>query len=112
MTFRRRDPSARNQGVDGVRLSVANGGRTTVVTAAGELDLGVRDDLREVLAGLAGEVTVDLTEVTFVDSSAIGVFVGADKRLSEAGGDLRFHNPQDMPRRALEIVGLADWIDD
>jgi anti-anti-sigma factor len=98
--------------VDGGQFSVANGGRTTVLTASGELDLGVRDDLREVLAGLAGHVTVDLTEVTFVDSSAIGVFVGAHKRLSGAGGDLRFRNPQDMPRRALEIVGLAAWIDD
>jgi anti-sigma B factor antagonist len=77
----------------------------------GELDLAIKDELRAVLAPLSGDVTVDLSDVTFVDSSAIGVLVGAHKRLVGAGGTLRIRNPQDMPRRALEIVGLEGWID-
>ena len=64
------------------------------------------------LSSLTGVVTVDLADVTFVDSSAIGVFVGAHKRLTADGGALQLRNPQDMPRRALEIVGLGDWIAD
>jgi anti-sigma B factor antagonist len=97
---------------DALRLSVSDEDPGPVVTAHGELDLAVRDELREVLASLRGRVTVDLTEVTFVDSSTIGVFVGAHKRLVDDGGALRLRGPQDMPRRALEIVGLAEWIDD
>jgi anti-anti-sigma factor len=50
--------------------------------------------------------------VTFVDSSTIGVFVAAHNRLSADGGGLRLRGPQDLPRRALEVVGLQEWIDD
>jgi len=96
---------------DAFRFSVDDGDSGPVVTANGELDLAVRDQLREVLSSLHGTVTVDLTEVTFVDSSTIGVFVGAHQRLVGDGGALRLRNPQDMPRRALEIVGLQDWIE-
>jgi anti-sigma B factor antagonist len=87
-------------------------GPAPVVTVTGELDLAVKDDLREVLSPLTGVVTVDLTDVTFIDSSTIGVFVGVHKRLSGEGGALRLRNPQAMPRLALETVGLQDWIDD
>jgi anti-sigma B factor antagonist len=86
-------------------------GPAPVVTATGQLDLAVKDDLREVLSPLTGVVTVDLTDVTFIDSSTIGVFVGVHKRLSGDGGALRLRNPQAMPRLALETVGLQDWID-
>ncbi len=92
-------------------FSVGDGDNGPVVTAVGELDLAVKDQLREVLSTLHGTVTIDLTDVTFVDSSTIGVFVGTHKRLVADGGALRLRNPQDMPRRALEIVGLKDWID-
>ena len=87
-------------------------GPAPVVTITGQLDLAVKDDLREVLSPLTGVVTVDLTDVTFLDSSTIGVFVGVHKRLSADGGALRLRNPQAMPRLALETVGLQDWIDD
>jgi len=98
--------------VTDVHFSVEDDPRGPVVTAVGELDIAVKDALREVLAPLSGEVTVDLSKVTFVDSSAIGVFVGAHKRLTRNGGELRLRNPQDLPRRALEIVGLREWIED
>ena len=78
--------------MNGSQFSVADGdGSGALVTAAGELDLAA---------------------VTFIDSSAIGVLVGAHKRLSTDGGTLLLRNPQDMPRRALEIVGLGEWIED
>jgi anti-sigma B factor antagonist len=98
--------------VTDARFSVENDGAGPVVTASGQLDLAVKDDLRAVLSPLSGVVTIDLTDVTFVDSSTIGVFVGVHKRLSSDGGALRLRNPQAMPRLALETVGLQEWIDD
>jgi anti-sigma B factor antagonist len=97
--------------VTDAQFSVADG-PAPVVTVTGQLDLAVKDELREVLSRLTGVVTVDLTDVTFIDSSTIGVFVGVHNRLSGDGGALRLRNPQDMPRLALETVGLQDWIDD
>jgi anti-sigma B factor antagonist len=97
--------------VSDAQFSVDHDTSGPVVTASGQLDLAVKDHLRDVLAPLTGAVTVDLGDVTFLDSSAIGVFVGVHKRLTADGGALRLRNPQDMPRRALEIVGLGEWID-
>src|SRR6266496_3957792 len=84
---------------------------TTTVIACGELDLAARDALRDALAPLDGAVVVDLEQVTFLDSSCIGVLAGAGQRLQERGGDLRVRNPAEVPRRALEITGLEEWID-
>jgi anti-sigma B factor antagonist len=94
------------------QFSVAHDGSGTVVTANGQLDLAVTDELRAVLTSLTGVVTIDLSEVTFIDSSTIGVLVGAHNRLTGDGGELRLRHPQEMPRRVFEIVGLGDWIDD
>jgi len=94
------------------QFSVENEDAGPVVAVAGQLDLAVKDELRAVLSPLTGVVTVDLTDVTFLDSSNIGVLVGVHKRLSSAGGALRLRNPQDTPRLALETVGLQEWIDD
>jgi anti-anti-sigma factor len=93
------------------QFSVENDTVGPVVVASGQLDLSVNDALRAVLSGLDGIVTVDLRDVTFIDSSTIGVLVGAQTRLTDAGGSLRLRNPQELPRRVLEIVGLADWIE-
>jgi anti-sigma B factor antagonist len=93
------------------QFSVAHDTTGPLVIASGQLDLAVNDALRDVLAGLDGTVTIDLSEVTFIDSSAIGVLVGAQTRLTDAGGGLRLRNPQDLPRRVLEIVGFGEWIE-
>jgi anti-sigma B factor antagonist len=94
------------------QFSKSVAGTTTVVVARGELDLACRDSFREVLADVSGAVVVDLEEVTFLDSSCIGVLAGAAQRLHDDDGDLRIRRPADVPRRALEITGLAGWIDD
>ena len=95
----------------GAQFSVGTEGTGPVVSASGQLDLATKDELRAVLSPLTGVVTVDLTDVAFIDSSTIGVFVGVQKRLSSDGGALRLRNPQATPRLALETVGLQEWID-
>ena len=59
------------------------------------------------LAQGPGEVTLDLHGVSFVDSSGLGVLVGALKRLREAGGE-RFVivGAQDAVRKIFTITGL------
>ena len=94
------------------QFSISVDGATTVVVARGELDLACRDSLRGALSDLSGAVVVDLEDVTFLDSSCIGVLAGAAQRLRDDHGDLRIRRPADVPRRALEITGLEGWIDD
>src|SRR4051794_7570704 len=62
-----------------------------VVVARGEIDVAtsplLRSEFAAVLARAPKEVTLDLHDVSFIDSSGLGVLVGALKRLRESGGD-------------------------
>lgn len=94
-----------------LELSVFEEGGETVVRAAGELDVNTAPELREQLARLVNEgsrkIVVDLTDVSFVDSTALSVLVSALKRLRQADGDLELASPNPSVRRVFEITGLT-----
>jgi anti-sigma B factor antagonist len=94
------------------RVEIVTEGDDCVVLVSGELDMACADKFRELLSGLHGSVIVDLEEVTFMDSSAIGVLVVTHKHLEADGGTLRIRNPHDVPREVLVITGLGGWIVD
>lgn len=81
-----------------------------VLEATGELDLHTSPEFRESLAGVledgAERVVVDLTGVTFIDSSALGVLVGGARRSAERGNELMIVCPAGNVARVLEITGL------
>jgi anti-anti-sigma factor len=67
---------------------------------AGELDLILERETPE-----AGDLTLDLAEVTFIDSAAIAVFARAARAL-EGRGRLFLLSPSREVRLALEMVQL------
>jgi anti-sigma B factor antagonist len=81
-----------------------------VVEASGELDLLTSSAFRDCLVGAievgAARVVVDLTKVTFVDSSALGVLVGGTRRSAELGSQLMIVCPPGSVARVIEIAGL------
>jgi anti-sigma B factor antagonist len=81
-----------------------------VVKLVGELDLYNADEVRttldDVTARKPGRVVVDLSEVTFIDSTGLGVLVEARSKLADRKSFL-LSAPQPETRRALEISGLA-----
>ncbi|MBV8303395.1 MAG: STAS domain-containing protein [Acidimicrobiia bacterium] len=94
-----------------MELTLSQRDGETVVSAAGELDVNTAPELREQLARLAADdvrrVVVDLTDVSFVDSTALSVLVSALKRLRQADGDLELASPSPSVRRVFEITGLT-----
>ena len=86
--------------------------KNPVVVVHGEIDVAtspmLRSELASVLATQPADVTLDLHDVSFVDSSGLGVMVGALKRLREGGGE-RFAivDPQDSVRKVFDITGLS-----
>jgi anti-sigma B factor antagonist len=82
-----------------------------VVAFSGELGFHTAFALRAALAlGLdedAGCVVVDLTSVTFIDSTTLGVLVAVGKQLRLRGGTLLIVCGDDRIGHILEIVGLA-----
>ncbi len=95
----RRDPIAGVQHADGV----------AVVRLAGELDLYNAEPVRNALFAAAAEepdrLVVDLAEVEFIDSTALGVLIEARSKLANRGAFL-LAAPGLETRRALEISGL------
>lgn len=82
-----------------------------VVRVAGEIDLATAPDLRDPLGEIpsnAGPVIVDLSEVTFIDSTGLSVLVATWKRFNEDdGGGFRLVVSRPAVRRVLDVTGLA-----
>ena len=95
----------------GLDHTVENGERAATVYLSGELDLSVADELRDLLDGLItggrARIELDLSETRFVDSRAIGVLIGAQKRAQVAGGRILVRKPQSPVRKAFDILGLS-----
>jgi anti-sigma B factor antagonist len=89
------------------RITVEEGTRTVVVTAAGELDAYVAPELTAALDRAGGEALVaDLTAVSFLDSTALGLLVRAVRDRGQSGGQTRVVLPQSTARRIFEITTL------
>jgi len=62
------------------------------VSVSGEVDLytapALKGALREAIDGGGRRVLVDLSQATFIDSTTLGVLIGAVKRLRPLGGEL------------------------
>ncbi|GAA3197145.1 STAS domain-containing protein [Dactylosporangium siamense] len=82
----------------------------SVVRADGELDVSTAPQLRQTITSAlddAGDkVIVDLSAVTFMDSTTLGVLIGAHNRVRESGGFLGLVCPDDKIRRVFRITGL------
>lgn len=85
---------------------------TPVLSIRGEIDVSTAPELRDRLLDVAqnghGTVVVDLSAVTFLDSTALGVLVSGLKRFRSAGGDLRLVVTGRSVAKVLEITGLVD----
>jgi anti-sigma B factor antagonist len=80
-----------------------------VVRLAGELDLYNADQIRAALLAACAEeperLVVDLAEVQFIDSTALGVLIEARSKLPNRRGFM-LAGTQLATRRALEVSGL------
>jgi anti-sigma B factor antagonist len=83
-----------------------------VLSVRGEIDVATAPELREhldtLLAGGTTTVVVDLSAVTFMDSIALGVLVGAVNRCRQAGGDLPLVLSEPRIMKVFDITGLSE----
>jgi anti-sigma B factor antagonist len=94
-----------------LELSVEGSPTHPVLTARGEIDVAtsprLRTELTNLIARGATDITLEFHGVSFVDSSGLGVLVGAYKRLRENGrGEIRIVGTQPSVRKVFEITGL------
>lgn len=81
-----------------------------VVRMEGSCDLATAPRLRQTLQPFVPpeveEVVLDVSALEFIDSTGLGVVLGAMRRLREGGGTLRIAGAHGIVRRVLEITDL------
>ena len=79
-----------------------------VIAASGDLDLYTSPTLRTNVHEVdGGKVALDLTDVSFIDSSGLGAVVGALKHVREHGGEFAvIAPPEGSITRLLTLTGL------
>jgi anti-sigma B factor antagonist len=81
-----------------------------VVTVSGEVDMYTAPQMKacllELMDGGAIRIVVDLSAVTFIDSTALGVLIGGVRRLHAAGGSMALVVASRPVERVLSITGL------
>lgn len=86
-------------------------GGATVVEVGGEIDVYTAPKLREkiidVVAGGSYHLVVDMEKVEFLDSTGLGVLVGALKRVRAHDGSLALVCTQDRILKIFKITGLT-----
>jgi len=90
------------------------GGSIALVSVSGELDLYVERELRDTFTAAEGlgstVVVVDLSGVSFMDSTVCGILVGEAKRLRRDGSDLYLVSHGTRASRVLEVAGIDQVI--
>jgi len=94
-----------------VKLTSRQVGDVTVVDAAGRITLGegasaFRDTVRDLAAKGNKKLLINLSEVSYIDSSGIGEMVSAFTSVTNAGGQLKLIGLSKRVKDLLQITKL------
>jgi anti-anti-sigma factor len=88
---------------------VIQDGRQVIAHVTGEIDMATCGRLRDAIEpylGPAQRVVLDLSGVTFMDSSCLSVLLHARTTLTADGGSLVLRNPSRAAHRLLSVSGM------
>ncbi len=81
-----------------------------LVTLTGEVDIytapRLKEHMLELFAAGVHDMVVDLSAVTFIDSTALGVLIGGVRRVSDHGGTMALVVATRPVERILKVTGL------
>ena len=83
---------------------------TVVLTPTGDLDLATCDQFERRVGELIAEgghtITLDLSDLDFVDSTGVSVLVTLRAQLRNRGGNLSASQPRPAVAKVFEVTGL------
>lgn len=82
-----------------------------MVHVEGEIDLATIDELRAAISSARGDVTLDLADVSFLDSSALALLVEQNHAISERGNRFVISDPHPVVSRLLQLAGLSERLE-
>lgn len=99
----------------GARVEVAVDGALVRIAVAGDVDLAnaesVEGEIVSAISNQAEAASIDLSEVTYLDSAGLRLLFSLRSRLSTLQIDLELVAPVGSPsRRVIELSGLATLV--
>ena len=96
-------------------IEVEDEGGDTVFVLRGELDPhtapSLRTEIDRVFESGRANLVLDLSGLSFIDSSGLRVIISAHKDAAERDGYLVLRSPSQTTRRLLDITGLLEHIE-
>lgn len=94
-----------------MKVDIKSENGAIVAALSGEIDhhnaKKIREQLdRYIISTQPEELTMDFKNISFMDSSGIGLIMGRSKLMRECGGKLVVRNPQPYIRRVLKLSGI------
>jgi stage II sporulation protein AA (anti-sigma F factor antagonist) len=98
-----------------MKLNFSNEKDFLIMSISGEIDhryaIQIRNEAdRKIVTYPDKKLIVDLTDVTFMDSSAIGVIIGRYKLVMSLGGSIAIVSSNDTLARILDMSGIQKII--
>jgi anti-anti-sigma factor len=98
----------------GPHVSVGRDGPQVVVTLRGEIDASNADAIPDLVVHAAEgctSVRVDISDVTFLDSTLLRALLICQTRLVIAGVDFKVRSPSPQARRTFELTHLESMLE-
>lgn len=95
-----------------MQYSLKREGQALIATLTGELDLHTSPEFKEKITALIAthsqikHLILNVQDLTFIDSSGLGVILGRYKELQERGGKLFFLQANPQIKRVLQLSGF------
>lgn len=85
-------------------------GGNTNISISGEIDIytsqSFKSELNEVIKLCEGNLYIDCTELTYIDSTGLGILVGALKEIRKDNNDIYICKLKDNIKKLFLITGL------
>jgi len=90
-------------------------GDVLLVRLQGEFDLLIADEFREAVdpyfeSGRAANLLLDISRVSFMDSSGLGAILGRYKKIRQMGGNMIIVGARPQIKKILELSGIMKII--
>lgn len=93
-----------------LRVDIENRADHAVVTAAGEIDASTADTVAGAVNSTLGDgfkqVLLDFAQVTFIDSTGLGMLVKSHRAAEAAGARFAVVHPTPQTRKLIRVLGL------
>ncbi|QKS70196.1 STAS domain-containing protein [Paenalkalicoccus suaedae] len=98
-----------------LEINVTESENQNLAQVSGEVDVYTASKLKETLHPLAEQpnkhLIVDLSDVNYIDSTGLGIFIGTLKSTEKSGSTLTLTGLNERVRRLFEITGLNEVIE-